>query len=105
MTNQQLQSLAQELASLLYDGPLVEDTESWPEHFQKTAKNLKKPAASLVVNDAALGFQFLAIEPYTRPNAYLVMEMDQEGAEINLWVRYDTNDWENYGPKEDGDWD
>lgn len=105
MTNQQLEVLVQEFASVHYDGPLVEDMGIWPEHFQKTAKYLRKPSASVVVHDAKMGYQFVAIEPYNRPNAYLILEMDQEEAGVNLWVRYDLNDWECYGPKEDGDWD
>lgn len=102
--NQKLDLLVKEYASVEFDGEVVGDRNLWSDRFIKTAKNLKQPSASIVIDDKEMGYQFIAIEPYKDDNSFLILEMDNTGASIHLWMRWDEKDWEDWGPKEDGDW-
>jgi len=102
----ELRELAVEFVRSQYNGPLVEDRSVWPDRLANAAGAIKGTAEIVgVAATEADGFQVIAVESYDQENSYLVCEMSELGAEINLWVRYGKDDWENYGPKEEGFWD
>jgi len=105
MKNNKLKSLAHEFAITKYNGVIDENKNNWPEKLKNASGAISKTAYTVGINDPEAGYQVISIEQHNKKNSYLVLEMSSEGAEINLWVKYDEGDWENYGPKEDGYWE